>query len=173
MTDEPEFVATESPKKRRWPRWLLATGLLSLLLLLTAGGLFSWSWFDLGRPDHWRPGDTPYRLECGSGCVKMGPIGAPDGPPGSKPVAVLAYDPKINDRIAQWGDCLQSVSNCAYSRAGEPEAVLPVCVQQSTCPAACKEKFASRTAGLKGRPVVDAYLEMFSGEDGYCTPRRS
>lgn len=153
--------------------WLAAAGLLSLLLLVGAGGIFAWGYFDLGRPDHWTPGDTPYHLDCRSNCVKMGPIGAPDGPPGATPVAVLGYDPKINDRIAQWGDCLQSVSNCAYSREGPPEAVLPVCVQQSQCPAACKQRFASTVAGLKGKPLVDAYLEMFSGKDGYCTPRGS
>ncbi len=173
MTDEPEFVAQESPQKRRRPRWLLATGLLSLLLLLAAGGVYSWNWFDLGRPQHWTPGDTSYRVDCGASCVKLGPIGAPDGPGDAGPVAELAVDPGVNDRIAQWGDCLQSVSNCAYSHPGEPEAVLPVCVRQSTCPTACKERFASRTAGLKGKPMLDAYLEMFSGRDGYCTPRQS
>jgi hypothetical protein len=152
---------------------LLATALLSLLLLLAAGGVFSWRYFDLGRPDHWTPGDTPYRVNCGAGCKSLGKIGSPHGPDGAEPVATLAVDPKVNDRIAQWGDCLQSVSDCAYGRAGAPEAVLPVCVRQAKCPAACKEAFASRTAGLKGRPVVDAYLDMFSGKDGYCTPRGS
>ena len=170
MSDETESVPVEQRKRSRW----LIPALLTLVLLaLGAGGVFSWFYFDLGRPDHWRPGDTPYRVDCGAGCKSLGKIGAPHGPPGAEPVATLAVDPKVNDRIAQWGDCLQSVSDCAYSRAGSPESVLPVCVRQSQCPAACKDRFAGATAGLKGKAMLDAYLAMFSGEDGYCTPRRT
>jgi hypothetical protein len=141
-----------------------------ILGLAGAGGWFAWR-HDLWRPAHWRPGDHPYKPACTAGdCKTLGPIAADSGD-GGKPMAVLGYDPAVDDEIAQWGDCLQSVTVCVEATAGPPETVLGPCVERAACPAACKSHFAGRTAGLKGRALLDAYLAIFAGDDGYCTPR--
>lgn len=150
--------------------WLAVAALL-LLAAVVAGGLYAYRILDLSRPDHWKPGDTAYELDCGGRCKELGPIGPPDGPDKTKPTAVLGYNPKVNDRIAQWGDCLQSVMSCAYKMQGAPEAVLPPCVERSICPAACKDAFKARSAGLRGQAMMDAYLAVFSEKEAYCTPR--
>ena len=172
MTEEPVSQVARPEERQRTPLLLILACLMLILGVLACIGAFVWTTFDLGRPDHWKPGDHPYHAQCGKDCITLGPVGAP-GDAGSKPVATLAYDPRTNDRIAQWGDCLQSVYLCANARPGAPEAVLPACVQQSQCPTACKDRFRAETAGLTGKPLVKAYLAMFSAKGGYCTPRGS
>lgn len=168
MSDDADRGTSGRP--RRW--LLLLAAFLILAGLAAGGGWYVWS-KDLWRPAHWAAGSVPYKAACAPGeCRTFGAIGdSHDSGEAAVPVAVLGYDPKIDDEIAQWGDCLQSVADCAYATEGPPQAVLGACVQQSACPAACKSRFAERAAGLEGRALLELYLAMFSGEDGYCTPR--
>ena len=171
MTDSSVSQVDRPEEKRKPPLLLVLTCLIPFLGVVACFSLFAYGAFDLSRPDHWKPGDQPYHADCTpTGCIKLGPVGAPGGD-GSKAIAVLGYDPKINDRIAQWADCLQSVQICTDAHAGAPEQVLPACVQQSQCPADCKDHFRVTSAGLTGKPLLKAYLAMFSDKGGYCTPR--
>lgn len=111
----------------------------------------------------WRPATVPFDPECRTGCTEVGR---------TAPLAhtqmqlIIRANPAIDDPIAQWGDCLESVLGCF-----ERDGALAPCVEQAACPAQCKALFRSRAAAAvdeNGR--VDAFDAVFVDRAAPCRP---
>ncbi len=106
------------------------------------------------------------------GCLQGGCRELLRTPPMGLSVATLLVDPQVDDATAQWADCLSSVARCVESQKHrKPGEGLRECVRQSSCPAACRERFRQRA-----EPISDAdglwalFEEIFVREGGACVP---
>jgi len=149
--------------KRKW-LWLK----IALLLLAVVAALLFWY---LRKPDLWQETSVPYDPACTSDCIEAGSIGGAHGTKG----ATFYYDPAIDDAVAQWGDCVQSIFVC-IEKGGDPAAsldekakVVRDCVAASACPAACTDRFAAR-AGTTPEGVQTAFDALFLQKNAWCEP---
>ncbi|MCP5038756.1 MAG: hypothetical protein GY945_14285 [Rhodobacteraceae bacterium] len=151
---------------------------LTLWLVLIASGLavvalVYFFFFHDARPglDAWEAATIPYTSECGDDCTVAGTIGGAHGTEG----AVMRYDPSVDDEVAQWGDCLQSIFVCMdVGTQGAPSsqdkaALINNCVSKSACPAVCTDEFASSTAD-DPESVLRAFEDVFIGDQAWCLP---
>lgn len=126
--------------------------------------------------DVWQPTTTPYDPSCSEGCEELAVReGGTHGMSGMR----LLYNPKVDDPIAQWSDCVMSITLCFEAEADdnmdqrEMDDVLKICVQKSHCPSRCKDTFRAKVEGL-GFLTVDEELEnVFVGEQALCLPREA
>lgn len=126
--------------------------------------------------DVWKPTTTPYDPACNDGCVELAVReGDGHGVYGGR----LLYDPKVDDSIAQWSDCVMSITLCFEQEAGddmgqgEMDDVLKVCVQKSQCPRRCKDAFRAKVEGISQWTVDDELENVFVGEQALCLPREA
>lgn len=88
---------------------------------------------------------------------------------------IIRTDPALDDPIAQWGDCMDSVFACVGFDGPGDEADranhLRQCVAQSSCPAACRDHFAAEASGDL-QSVVEAFQASFLEEASWCSPVR-
>lgn len=115
------------------------------------------------RLDVWHPATVPFDPECLSGCIELertAPLGH------SEAQIRLRINPDVDDPIAQWGDCLESVIACF-----ERDGALGPCVEQATCPTECKALFRERAANAANEDArVDAFEAVLVDSDAPCRP---
>lgn len=166
-------------------RRILTLLFLFLVLLVLASVLVWWFFLRDNRPDVWEEATVPYSENaceedgaCEVYAQALGGHGAHDG----EGLFEFSYNPAIDDSIAQWGDCLDSVFTCistgmdaAASRGEEADrvALLNNCIADAECPGECKDRFASRAAGQDFDGLEAVFFDMFVDERGYCVPREA
>ena len=159
-----------------WPgwRWYLLAGVAVLVLL----PILAWFAFrpalDAPPDDLWQAATTTFDPDCTEDCRVIMRQGASAHDPSSDVTLEFVTDPRLDDAIAQWGDCLDTVLSCA---AADPNAdadvraeTLRACVARSQCPAACRDRYAARSDGDLGAAAA-AFEALFLEEDAWCAPR--
>lgn len=165
-------------------RWLIPVILL-LIVLIVAAAIVWWFFMRDNRPDVWEEATVPYTEDaceeegnCELHVRALGGHGSHTG----EGLFEFYYDPDIDDPIAQWGDCLDSVFTCinvameAGAETGdEPDRVALIngCVAEAACPGECKDRFTSRARGRDFEGLEALFFEMFVDERGYCVPREA
>ncbi len=123
------------------------------------------------RPEVWSKTTVPFDPTCSENCTTAGEIG---GLHGSASVE-FRQNAAVDDPIAQWGDCLQTVFVCLAENVGAPASaeqkatVARTCVNASSCPAPCKDRYAKKAAG-SATAAEQAFDEVFIGEGAWCLP---
>ncbi len=120
----------------------------------------------------WAATTISYDPTCAENCERAGSLGSNHG----SPEIDLLYNPYVDDSVAQWGDCLQSIFVCV-SEGTQPDfsqiekaSLARTCVQNSTCPAPCRERYALKAA--KSPEVArQAFDDVFVNEDAWCRPQ--
>lgn len=139
-----------------------------LLLIVLAAYLF------LSQPkkfDVWNDTTVPYDPACAENCEMAGSLGSSHG----SPPLDLVFNPKVDDPVAQWGDCVQSVFVCL--QAGTSPDMDDVskaqnartCVAQSICPQLCRDAYAKQAAASPGA-AQQAFEDIFISETASCRP---
>jgi len=111
--------------------------------------------------DPWLPPSVPYDPDCGSGCdessIELGHLG---------PGFTLRVDPDVDDAVAQWGDCVESMLVCLEGGNGARD-----CLATSQCPQICKELFDSRAVGVTDEErLLDVFETVMIEEGAACRP---
>lgn len=121
-------------------------------------------------PPLWQPANVPWspsrcaRPEACETALEL-PV------PGSEEGLALRYDPRVDDAIAQWGDCLASFGACLETAARPDGPAIARCVGLSACPARCKRTFRTRLAGATDAEAAEAaFLAVFVDEGAPCLP---
>lgn len=148
----------------------------ALLLLALVLAFFAFQYF-AGRPpaDLWQPATVQFDPDCAEDC-RVVLSERPTGHGGSGEATMeMVTDPRLDDAIAQWGDCLDTVMACLAADETEGDAAraahLRQCVANSACPAACRERYARRSAGDL-EAAAAAFEALFLEEDSWCAPRQ-
>ena len=82
----------------------------------------------------------------------------------------VVYNPAIDDPLAQWGDCMDSVLGCLKS--GD-DFDLPGCTAQSICPESCRSEYARRVEGVADKTtLVRTFQALFITKGAPCMPSR-
>lgn len=126
--------------------------------------------------DVWQPTTTPYDPSCSEGCEELAiREGGTHGMSGMR----LLYNPRVDDPIAQWSDCVISITLCFEAEVDdsmdqrEMDDVMKVCVQKSPCPNRCKEAFQAKVESLSFLSVDEELENVFVGEQALCLPREA
>ena len=148
-------------------------------LVLIAGGVAAWYFglldFGFGKPasghlNVWAPATVPYNPDCGANCKTFATLeAAHGGPKGAEGGLEMRYDPNVNDDVAQWGDCLDSVFVCINATGDRSPDRVRSCVQDAKCPKECKDRFAARASGSIDE-VKAAFFGIFVDKDAACRP---
>lgn len=183
--EEPSNSAGPSAKPGSFGRRLLPALFLLLIALIIAAGLIWWFFFRDNRPAVWAEATVPYTADAceeeGACEVYAQALGG-HGAHGGEGLFEFSYNPAIDDPIAQWGDCLDSVFTCistgmdaAALRGAEADRVALIngCVADAECPGECKDRFANRAAGQDFVGLEAVFFDMFVDERGYCVPREA
>ena len=118
----------------------------------------------LEKLDVWRPTTVPWDPECRSGCVEVART-VPLAHSGAE--LRFRMNPAVDDPIAQWGDCLESVLSCLERDGGR----LAPCIDDAACPAECKAVFRTRAAGAADEDArADAFEAVFVDRAAPCRP---
>lgn len=122
--------------------------------------------------DHvWSEATTAYEPECDEGCTEI--LNRPQGTHGGS--VRIGVRPDIDDPVAQWSDCVQSIMSCYEERLGaddfdgEQGRAMHDCVLSSACPAECRDHYQS-TVGDNLEAVNAALDSVFLGERAACLP---
>jgi hypothetical protein len=113
--------------------------------------------------DVWAPATVPFDPACTATCPEI----ARSAPLAHAGAALrVRVNPAIDDPIAQWGDCLESVLVCF-----EAQGTLAPCVEAAQCPPACKAHFAAQAAGAADEAArLDAFDALFLDPAAPCRP---
>ncbi len=155
-------------------RWRLIAGAAVIVLLAILALIMFRPFAESPPADLWQAATTQFDPDCSDEC-RVVLDERPTGHGGSGDASMMMLtDPRLDDAIAQWGDCLDTVISCldpeAPGQTGPSAAQLRQCVARSTCPAACRERFASRSAGDL-EAAAAAFETLFLVEDAWCAPR--
>ena len=156
------------PKSQRWI--VLAAG----LLLLAVAALLAWFLLSPRKLDVWHRTTVPYSAACGSDCKTWRPIALAHGGRRAKTPAAastLVYDPKVDDAIAQWGDCLQSILVCVRAHHRGDARAANQCVARAACPEACRQRYGDET-GEDIAAAQKALFHVFVDKDAVCRPEQ-
>ena len=179
-------MTTETPPpahfaKAKRPLPLLWIGAAALVVVAAALGAWWYFWgfgFDFMKPraehlDVCAPATIPYKPECGPECKIFGTLQAGHGAPhGAEGGLELRYDPSVNDAIAQWGDCLDSIFVCLNATADRTPARVNDCVRDAKCPKECKDRYAARSVSTIEEAEA-AFFGIFVDKDAPCRPADS
>lgn len=176
MTETPPL---SGPAKRKAPLLWIGLGAFVVIAL----GIGAWWYFfgfafDFLKPapghlDVWASPTVPYKPDCGAECKLFGTLQAGHGAPhGAEGGLELRYDPNVNDSIAQWGDCLDSVFVCLNAAAGRSPARVGDCVRDAKCPKECKDRYAARSVSTIEEAEA-AFFGVFVNKDAPCRPAES
>lgn len=178
--ETPEADGTAPGGSRGWRVPVLAG--LAILVAVSAviAGLFLYFQHADAPPDDlWAeaivtadPECDPETAECD---ILLPPVPAGHGSDGSGPAISLVTYPDLDDPIAQWGRCMDTVFTClgppddasAEERAGR----LRACVAGAECPQACLDRYAGQAGGDLDAAVT-AFQRIFVAEDAWCAPRQ-
>lgn len=178
---EPTNLPTGSGKALSRRDRLLVLVILSLLLLLGLAVVL----FLLGRDrppnDLWAEASYVADPDCEAGSAECPvfidplPVGHGGSAASSAPTLYAVTYPGLDDPIAQWGQCMDSVLSCLTPLEGAPAeeraAGLHTCVAASACPQACRDRYAAR-AGTDLATAHASFVEIFVEEDAWCAPRQ-
>lgn len=141
-------------------KWLWVSVILFLLI-----GLF----LLLQKPANpWKSATVAYDPECREGCEELGSVSLTHL--GNVTVYV---QPKVDDAIAQWGDCLDSVTQCVENRDLTRDNIV-TCVGVSICPSECKTVFSKKTQNTtQVDEIFDAFEQVFINDNAVCLPGES
>ena len=167
--------ADSAPVERKAPlyrdRRVVAAVFAVLILALGAAGYVLF----LAKPqklDVWKPATVPYAESCATpGQCQIFRRTGPDGgnaAPGQTPPA-LVYNPKVDDAVAQWSDCLQSIMTCVRAKPRGQKAGVDACVAASVCPQPCKDRYQSASGG-DFTSAQSAVFGVFVEQDAVCRP---
>lgn len=119
-----------------------------------------------GKPDSpWKAATVSYDPRCGQDCEKLGSTSLTHLGDIS-----LYVQPKVDDAIAQWGDCLDSVTQCVENKDMTAGHIIS-CVDKSICPKACKVAFSTESGDAKQvNEALDAFERVFINDDALCLP---
>ena len=110
------------------------TRLLALLALLLTAAACNSNGVQAGQGP-WAPTTVPFDSTCAA-CREIG-----KGELADTGGARILVDTQTDDPTAQWNRCLFGFLRC-IDGGGE----IPACVEQSTCPDACKQEFSRQPA---------------------------
>jgi hypothetical protein len=118
-----------------------------------------------GQPDVWNSAVRNVPPTCNEQCVELAKLPVAHGA-GDAQVDIL-FDPRMDDPITRWGDCLGDFMRC-WLRDGSPAE----CVARSNCPQACKNMYASRTGGDANieRQLAAFEAVFINNDDAVCLP---
>lgn len=93
----------------------------------------------------WRATTTPYPPACDNGaCTSLHQVNLAH----VDETVDIRFDPRVDDPVAQWADCLQQVFDCV--KADGPTR-FSICVTGATlCPTTCRQRYTSTLAGGEG-----------------------
>lgn len=175
MTQDPEAGrVTDERDPRPGRRGFVA--IVIILLILTVAAIAWWLARDIDGPppDLWAETTHAYDPDCSEECPEIMPS-RPIGHGGSDGLTFsMRTDPRVDDPVAQWGMCMDSVVSCLGTEP--PESLderaenIRTCVAQSTCPDACKSRFAEQ-AGQSLEEVAAAFETLFLEDEAWCLPR--
>jgi len=170
--DEQQTVAN-----RGWSglRWRLIVGAAVVVLLLILALIIFRPFADRPPADLWQPATTQFDPDCAEDCrVVLTPRPTGHGGTGEATMEMIT-DPRLDDAIAQWGDCVDTVYACLSVDEPEGDALrathLRQCVASSACPAPCRERYSTRSAGDLDAAAA-AFATLFLQEDSWCAPRQ-
>lgn len=151
-------------------RWLRVASVAFVLLIIVGAAVW---WFVIPHKlDVWKPATVAYTANCGPDCKTLRPIAPGHGgsvPQDARNIPRLEYNPKVDDAVAQWGDCLQSIMVCVEKQSRNNAPAVNACVAQAMCPQACKDRFQSKT-GQSIQVVQKALFGTFVSKDAVCRP---
>src|ERR1700752_4101392 len=127
--------------RRRWQWW--AAGVLLALVLFGLFGLYERHVFLFV----WAPTSVAYDATCRVNCkdVRFISTGHNVRAPLEGELPVISYNPDVDDPIAQWGDCLDSIMRCVRDQPRNLGPAVNTCVRQSRCPAKCVRRYLADT----------------------------
>lgn len=162
--------STQSGQASPLKRWLPIAG--AALLLLAIAFAVWWFFIKTHKLDVWREAKVPYSVGCkGGDCKVLLPLSPTHG--GTRPkdgkTRALVYNPRIDDAVAQWGDCLQSIMTCMTKLKRNDDKGMRNCVAVSICPKECKERFAGE-AGTDMDSSEAAFYNVFTDKEAVCRP---
>lgn len=122
--------------------------------------------------DHvWNETSTAYDPECDESCTEI--LNRPQGSHGGS--VRIGVKPDIDDPVAQWSDCIESIMTCYEGRLdaddfdGELNPAMHDCVLSSACPSECRDHYQSTVND--NLDALNAALEsVFLGERAACLP---
>lgn len=115
----------------------------------------------------WKKGTVAYDPTCKADCQKLSDRIFPHVGP-----IKLQVQPKLDDEIAQWGDCLQSVASCLYADRAAPNRDVKACVASAACPQSCKDRYVNAVgAETDVNKLLDAFEAVFVNQGAPCAAR--
>jgi hypothetical protein len=129
----------------------------------TTTTVFATTTTTLGGQGMWSPTTVPFDPACTTSCPEIArshPLAH------SEAVLALRVNPAIDDPIAQWGDCLESVLDCF-----ERDGTLAPCIADAACPAECKALFQAQAAAAADEEArLDVFEAVFLERAAPCRP---
>jgi hypothetical protein len=100
-----------------------------------AGYVFLIVYSALAPIEYWRPTTIAYDPACAAGCEPFRAVAPAHNVAAAEAVAVpmLAFNPNVDDAIAQWGDCLESIIECVRQQPRNAALNVNGCVRLSVC----------------------------------------
>jgi len=93
-------------------------------------------------------------------------------PPIANQGVSIKVDPEIDDEVAQWSDCLASITQCADQLNVLTVQGFHKCVSQSVCPVSCKQGFGRKVRHVQDiNGMLAEFNAYFVDEGGACVPR--
>jgi len=110
----------------------------------------------------WRPTTVPFDPECKTGCQEVMHVRDAHGAD-----MTFMYNPKVDDAVAQWGDCVHSMLTCL----NDGKTDLLECVGKSACPEPCRRRFLDRVGGERDPlRVLGVFEAVFIVKGAECGP---
>lgn len=117
----------------------------------------------------WQPTTVPYDSECEGECLENIEEIAVIATPHLSGIKIFVR-PDVNDAIAQWGDCLDTIMDCIAEKDDASQAA--ACVAQSQCPDSCKDAYAKQfNAGMSDEQQMSGIDIIFLDDNAFCAPR--
>lgn len=153
--------------------------MLAALLVLAVAAVW---WFlnsrDAPPADLWAAGSYVADPDCVAGSaecpvfMEARPVGHGSPTDGDLALTAVHY-PGLDDPIAQWGQCMDSVLTClapaSEATPGEKVEMLRACVARAECPPACRDRFADRAGSALESAMVE-FDAIFVAEEAWCAP---
>ncbi len=153
--------------------------LLVVLIAAIAALFLFFQYADAPPDDLWTEGTYTADPECdpeSAECaILLPPVPAGHGSDGTGPAISLVTYPDLDDPVAQWGRCMDTVFACLGppddASAAERAGRLRACVAGAECPQACLDRYAGQAGGDLDA-AVNAFERIFVAEDAWCAPQQ-
>ncbi len=167
MDDKATLTTTTRQSKFRR---VFSPPVLAFVVVITAFFLFLV--YLLVPPNVWEETTVPFDPECLENCESVGTIGGSHGTEGAE----FMINRTVDDDIAQWGDCLESIFIC-ISLGEDPNGsmeektdLVRECIAASACPEECTSRYA-RKSSSSPEAAQQAFFDVFIGDNAWCLPK--